>query len=69
MLRKIKRAQAERERQGMDDDDDDDENKVDVDEDGDESMVQPSSVKAERARDRGNQLLADLGLDPDEDGV
>lgn len=49
------------------DDDDDDENRID--EDGDESMVQQSSIKAERARNRGNQLLADLGLDPDEDGV
>ncbi|KAI0105057.1 zinc-finger of the MIZ type in Nse subunit-domain-containing protein [Nemania sp. FL0031] len=64
MLRKIKRAQAEKERHG---DDDEDEDGADVE--GDSSMLQPQSVKAERARDRGNQLLADLGLDPEDDGV
>lgn len=64
MLRKIRREQAEKERQHVDDEDEDG-----ADVDGDSSMLQPHSVKAERARDRGNQLLADLGLDPEEDAV
>ncbi|KAI1155083.1 hypothetical protein F4825DRAFT_95466 [Nemania diffusa] len=62
MLRKIKRAQAEKERQNGDDEDEDG---ADVEDEGDSSMLQPQSVKAERARSRGNQLLADLGLDPE----
>jgi E3 SUMO-protein ligase NSE2 len=67
MLRQIKRAQAEKERR-----DEDDEN--DVDADGDSSMMQARNVKSEGGRDRGNQLLADLGLtqadgDEDEDEV
>ncbi|TGJ79183.1 hypothetical protein E0Z10_g9581 [Xylaria hypoxylon] len=57
MLRKIKRAQAETERR-------------DEDEDGvefEDSTLHPGSIKGERARDRGNQLLANLGLDPEEE--
>ncbi|KAF2964477.1 hypothetical protein GQX73_g9093 [Xylaria multiplex] len=59
MLRKIKRAQAEKER----DVEDDDEDGVDIE----DSTLQPHSIKAERARDRGNQLLAGLGLNPEEE--
>ncbi|KAI1309240.1 zinc-finger of the MIZ type in Nse subunit-domain-containing protein [Xylaria venustula] len=66
MLRRIKREQAEKERQDGEDEDED-EDEVDVDEDGDTSELQPRSVKAERARDRGNQLLASLGVDPEEE--
>ncbi|KAI0405138.1 zinc-finger of the MIZ type in Nse subunit-domain-containing protein [Xylaria palmicola] len=55
ILRKIQRAQAKQERQDGEAEE----------EDGDASMFQPKSVKSERARDRGNQLLADLGLDPE----
>ncbi|KAI1112244.1 zinc-finger of the MIZ type in Nse subunit-domain-containing protein [Nemania sp. NC0429] len=62
MLRKIKREQAEKERQNVDDEDEDG-----VDVEGDSTMLHPQSVKAERARDRGNQLLADLGVDPEEE--
>jgi len=67
MLRQIQRAQAEKERQ-----DEDDEN--DVDADGDSSTMQAHNVKSEGGRDRGNRLLADLGLsqvgeDEDEDEV
>ncbi|KAI0968128.1 zinc-finger of the MIZ type in Nse subunit-domain-containing protein [Xylaria arbuscula] len=66
MLRRIKREQAEKERQ---DGEDEEEDGVDMDEDGDgdTSELQPRSVKAERARDRGNQLLASLGVDPGEE--
>ncbi|KAI0535448.1 zinc-finger of the MIZ type in Nse subunit-domain-containing protein [Xylaria digitata] len=59
MLRKIKRAQAEKER----DVEDEDEDGVDIE----DSTLQPHSIKAERARDRGNQLLAGLGLNPEEE--
>ncbi|KAI0505724.1 zinc-finger of the MIZ type in Nse subunit-domain-containing protein [Xylaria bambusicola] len=62
MLRRIQRAQAEKERRDVDDEDDDG-----VDVDGDSSMLDPRNVKAERARDRGSQLLASLGVNPDED--
>ncbi|KAI0453033.1 zinc-finger of the MIZ type in Nse subunit-domain-containing protein [Xylaria acuta] len=65
MLRKIQRARAENQKRDVDDEDDD----IDGDVDGDSSMLQQRSVKAERARDRGNQLLADLGLDPEDDTV
>lgn len=66
MLRRIQRAQAEKERRDVDEDEDED----GVDIDGDTSMLEPRSVKAERARDRGNQLLANLGVNPDEeDGI
>ncbi|KAI0908871.1 zinc-finger of the MIZ type in Nse subunit-domain-containing protein [Ustulina deusta] len=64
MLRQIKRAQAEQERRDVDDEDEDG---VDVDEDGDTSVLEPRSIKAERAKDRGNQLLASLGVDPGEE--
>lgn len=64
MLRKIRREQAEKERRQGDDEDEDG-----ADVDGDSTMLQPPSVKAERARDRGNQLLAGLGLDPEDDAV
>ncbi|GAW13845.1 hypothetical protein ANO14919_032350 [Xylariales sp. No.14919] len=60
MLRKIKRAQAEKERQGEEGEDEDG---VDIE----DSTLQPRSIKAERARERGNQLLANLKLDPEED--
>ncbi|KAI0440916.1 zinc-finger of the MIZ type in Nse subunit-domain-containing protein [Xylaria telfairii] len=60
MLRKIQRAQAENLRRDVDDEEED------VEGDGDSSMLQQSSVKADRGRDRGNRLLADLGLDPEE---
>ncbi|KAI0811778.1 zinc-finger of the MIZ type in Nse subunit-domain-containing protein [Xylaria sp. FL0064] len=64
MLRRIQRAQAEQERRGEEEDADE----VDMDGDGDTSIHQPRSVKAERARDRGNQLLASLGVgDPQEE--
>ncbi|KAI0428464.1 hypothetical protein F5Y09DRAFT_287789 [Xylaria sp. FL1042] len=64
MLRRIKRAQAEKERREVEEED---ENGADI-EDGDTSVLQPHSVKAERARDRGNQLLASLGVeDPSEE--
>ncbi|TRX92369.1 hypothetical protein FHL15_006755 [Xylaria flabelliformis] len=63
MLRKIQRAQAESQKRDEDDEDEDDEG------DGDSSMLQQHSVKAERARDRGNQLLENLGLEPEEDAV
>ncbi|KAI3324411.1 hypothetical protein HD806DRAFT_67620 [Xylariaceae sp. AK1471] len=63
MLRKIKREQAEKERNNVDDEDDEDEDEAEVDEDGDASMLSKRSVKSERGRDRGHQLLADLGLD------
>ncbi|GAP86767.1 putative chromosomal organization and DNA repair protein [Rosellinia necatrix] len=59
MLRKIQRSQADKERR--------DEDQSDVDESGDASMLEPRSIKAERARERGNQLLANLGLDPEGD--
>ncbi|KAJ8104631.1 hypothetical protein ONZ43_g7758 [Nemania bipapillata] len=62
MLRKVRRAQAEKERQNGDDEDEDG---ADAEEEGDSSVLHPESVKAERARNRGNQLLADLGLDPE----
>ncbi|KAJ2966961.1 hypothetical protein NUW58_g10544 [Xylaria curta] len=65
MLRKIKRAQAENERRDVRSDDEDG---VDADVDGDVSTLAPQSVKAERARERGNQLLANLGLDPKGEG-
>ncbi|KAI1131106.1 zinc-finger of the MIZ type in Nse subunit-domain-containing protein [Nemania abortiva] len=64
MLRKIRRAQAEKERRQGDDEDEDG-----ADIEGDSSILPQKSVKAERARDRGNQLLANLGLDPGDDEV
>ncbi|KAI8631127.1 hypothetical protein F5Y19DRAFT_22606 [Xylariaceae sp. FL1651] len=68
MVRKIKREQAEKERGDVEDDDEDEE---EVDEDGDESIDIPQqrSVKAERARSRGRQLLANLGLNEEEDAI
>ncbi|KAI0483689.1 hypothetical protein F4859DRAFT_409152 [Xylaria cf. heliscus] len=63
MLRMIQRAQAETQKRDVDDEDED------VEGDGDSSMLQQRGVKAERARDRGNQLLADLGLEPEEDAI
>ncbi|KAH8164607.1 hypothetical protein CIB48_g3642 [Xylaria polymorpha] len=65
MLRKIQRAQAENLKRDVDDEDEDVDGAGDGDGDGDSSMLQ-HSVKADRARDRGNKLLADLGLDPEE---
>ncbi|KAI1259451.1 zinc-finger of the MIZ type in Nse subunit-domain-containing protein [Xylariaceae sp. FL1019] len=66
MLRKIERAKAERERRNAEDDGDDDEEEEEeeADVDGDTSMQEtPSqSVKSERAKNRGRQLLANLGL-------
>ncbi|KAI1429733.1 zinc-finger of the MIZ type in Nse subunit-domain-containing protein [Xylaria sp. FL1777] len=68
MLRRIKREQAEKERRDVEDEEEDeDEDGAEVDEDGDTSVLQPRSVKAEHARDRGNQLLASLGVDPKEE--
>ncbi|KAI1174704.1 zinc-finger of the MIZ type in Nse subunit-domain-containing protein [Nemania sp. FL0916] len=58
VLRKVRRALAEKERQDADEEDEDGDE--DGEEEGDSSIMQPSGVKAEAARDRGNQLIADL---------
>ncbi|KAI0155127.1 hypothetical protein GGR57DRAFT_501722 [Xylariaceae sp. FL1272] len=64
MLRKIERAKAERERRNAEDDGDEHEEEDEVDADGDASMQETprQGVKSERAKNRGRQLLANLGL-------
>lgn len=58
MLRRIKRVQA---REMQSDEEDDDE----VDADGDNSMrvTQERSIKAERGKDRGRELIEAMGDD------